>query len=89
MPLGMEHGGYPTQTVNFQSNDILVLYTDALVESGTGNNRSITEHMLLEVLERHHNESAAQIRNVIIEMFNHQHYGLLSDDLTLLVCKRK
>jgi sigma-B regulation protein RsbU (phosphoserine phosphatase) len=89
IPLGVEHEQYPTQTIDFNPQDILVLYSDALVESGYGSNRSISEHMLLETLDRHHHKSASEIRDALIEMFNHQHYGMINDDLTLLVCKRK
>ena len=91
--LGLAHVEYPftSHKVELLKNDVLVIYTDCLLEARDKNGREIGEERIFSILDECPPElSADGILKKIISVFNaHRGDRPLDDDLTIVVLKKK
>jgi phosphoserine phosphatase RsbU/P len=88
-PLGIVPQAYETQSVPFLPGDTLVLYSDAFTETHDAGDACITEKDIMQMLQADASASAAGLVGVLIDRFNRHSGGLVADDLTLCVIKRR
>lgn len=88
LPLGIASNKYTFQSVNFRSGETLILYSDALLETPDSNGNFITENDLLTQIKAFDGDSANNILNRILQYYTNHTGGLITDDLTLSICKR-
>jgi sigma-B regulation protein RsbU (phosphoserine phosphatase) len=84
----MPEAKYRSESITFNSGDILLLYTDGLVEARNKKGKEYGEDQLKLFLENHKNKSADYILNNLhkeIQKFAQK----IDDDLTILVFKNK
>lgn len=87
-PLGIGMCFYPTQTVTFAPGDMLLLYSDALIETSGMTGEYISEEDIMRLLEEHHGAHSMGMKEIILDYFQ-QHAGdALRDDLTITICTR-
>jgi len=84
-PLGIGMHLYPTQTVPFSVDDVLVLYSDALIETANASGGFLTEENLMEIVQDNANQSASKIRDSLLEKLKEHSGESLRDDLTIVV----
>ena len=80
---------YRTESINVDVNDILILYTDGIVEAADNKFDFFGEDRLCEEIIKYNNLSAKEICEILIEevqVFNSN--GKYSDDKTMVVIKR-
>lgn len=82
-----KEASYALQRRAIQAGDILFIYSDALVETvdNKGNNMALFE--IEALLKRHAHKEASHIIHEIISAF-YTNDRQLSDDLSMLICKR-
>jgi sigma-B regulation protein RsbU (phosphoserine phosphatase) len=87
--LGLSAGaGYEHETVDMDSGDVLVLYTDGLTEAMDKTGREFGTERLRTVVSENRDLSAHQISSGILEAVNsHSADSPQSDDQTLVVLK--
>lgn len=90
MALGIMPGSeVPEQKIDLDPGDILILYTDGVIEATDGNQEMFGRERLIEVVRNHRHQSAIQQVEAIDEAI-----GAFTgdaapfDDLTVLVAKR-
>ena len=89
-PLGIGMNLYETNAIPFGIDDVLVLYSDVLIETTNANGEFITEEAIMALLEQHPHASAAAIKELLVDYLQkHSDNAPLSDDLTLLVLRRR
>lgn len=69
------------------AGDVMVLYTDGIVESMDGDGEEYGRERLIDVLRRTHKSSATEICNAVVQDVQSFDAGLARDDRTLLVVK--
>lgn len=75
---------------SLEKGDILLLYTDGITEARNKDTRKLMgEKRLMVILENHAHEELAVIKTAIISTTLKWSGSLLSDDLTLILVKRK
>jgi len=80
---------YYTESFNFMLNDILVLYTDGIVEAANNKFEFFGEDMLRQAIIRNKDHSAKEIaENVLEEVQKFCARGKYSDDKTIVVIKK-
>jgi sigma-B regulation protein RsbU (phosphoserine phosphatase) len=87
-PLGVSMNMYPTQSVPFVAGDLLMLYSDALTETETGNGLYISEQEIANVLMKHRHLSCEALLEKVLEFFRDSTGGKVADDLTIVLCRR-
>lgn len=87
-PLGISLNIYQTETVPFMPGETLILYSDALTETPDHTGRYMTESELIDLVKTQEGASANAMMNRILERFVEHAGGMVSDDITLCVCKR-
>jgi serine phosphatase RsbU (regulator of sigma subunit) len=87
LPIGIESHSYPTRTTSFSPQDVLLMYSDALLESTDGDGKAMKEEELAQTLEKHAGEPASGILEAVLTQF-HLLNAKIKDDLTLILCKR-
>lgn len=70
----------------FQIGDLLLLYSDGLTEAQNADGEQFTDERVRAVLAQHAHGSAAEVAEALAAAV--RNWGSLSDDLTLVVCKR-
>ena len=90
MALGILPGSeVPDQTISLDPGDILLLYTDGVIEATDSKLEMFGRERLIQVVQEHRNQSATQLVETInsaIAAFTGD--ASQFDDLTLLVAKR-
>ena len=86
--LDLENACFQQQTVAWSSRDVLVIYTDGVIEERNADGRMFGEQRLESLIRDNAHLDAAQIKNAILESVS-EHAGVVpqSDDLTLAVVK--
>ncbi len=80
---------YYSDSINFRKNDILLLYTDGIVEATNENFEFFGEDKLKESILKHKNNNAKEICEYIIQdVAEFSANGVYSDDRTLVAIKR-
>ncbi|TAF15713.1 MAG: fused response regulator/phosphatase [Alphaproteobacteria bacterium] len=86
--LGMfDDAHYPSVNIESHAGDVLLLYSDTLVESMRSNGNLIEEHEVHAVLHSRQDASSSAIMNAVLQQFSDYDLAHLHDDLTLLACK--
>ena len=81
---------YKIKTVELQKNDLILLYTDGIVEARNKTNKIYGEERLLDVIKKNKNNSCKVIQEEILKSVND--FALnpsKQDDLTMLVMRKK
>lgn len=80
---------YYSDSINFRKNDILLLYTDGIVEATNEKFEFFGDDRIKECLVKYKNDSPKEICNKLIqEVEKFSSKGVYSDDRTLVVIKR-
>lgn len=75
-------------SITYQSDDILVLYTDGITEAQNKNQEEFGYERLLEIIEKNNRMDATAIQEKVIEeLYNFCDNTLLEDDYSLVVVK--
>jgi sigma-B regulation protein RsbU (phosphoserine phosphatase) len=92
-PIGITTSSkYDTKEIEFNKNDMLILYSDALIE--TPNNKKeffLTEHIVDFLAENIKNSKSYNARHAVSDIlteFNNKYSHNLNDDLTLVAVSR-
>lgn len=88
LPLGISLNRFDTGSLSFMPGETLILYSDAIIETPDANGRLLTESELMDLAEPQVGASAETIMNRILQRFEEHTGGMVSDDITLCVCKR-
>lgn len=81
---------FQIENINMRHGDVLLLYTDGIVEAQNKNRKMFGESRLKGILRKHHRESARDIAYVCIEEAQKFSAGSeYSDDKTIVVIKRE
>lgn len=86
--LGVEKQEYKTRKVSMMPGDTLILYSDALIESSRNPADCIQEADLLAFASAHAGSSTKTIKEGLLELLSHHGGDMLTDDLTICICKR-
>ncbi len=85
-----ENARYEEETIPFQPGDTLVLYSDGITEAMNKDEDQFEPERLEQVIRENHTESSQDLINTILNSVrNFAGEQLQSDDMTLLVIKRK
>ena len=87
-PLGIGMHLYTTQSTAFNMGDVLLMYSDALIESPNANNEYITEAELVALLCKHRDASASEIKTALLDHFAAHTGNCITDDLTVVIFSR-
>jgi len=88
--IGFVKWDYEQETIQLEKNDILVLFTDGLVEAMDNREVEFDEKRLIQILKDNKSKSVSQIQEKIIRgVKDHIGEEILNDDFTLLVLKYK
>lgn len=83
------HAKYQIESINFKAGDILLLFSDGIVESTNGKGEPFPEVSLINLLKKNRNKSPKEIAlRIIDEITRFTKRGTYSDDKTLVVIKR-
>lgn len=85
-PLGIGMHLYPTQTFPFALDDMLVLYSDAYLETPNDKDECISEEKLIALIEKNAKASPYQLKEDLLRAFKEHAGNNVRDDLTLVVC---
>ena len=77
---------YTSEKVSYDSGDLLLMYTDGLVEARNAGGEEFGDHRLEAYLKEHHQESPQQLVKGLFETLK-SYAGSFNDDITLLVIK--
>ena len=80
-----QNATYHSETIPLNIGDILVLFTDGLVETLAQNGKTFDEKKLAAFVRRNHNESADAILKGLLQTA--QESGTFQDDVTLIVVR--
>jgi len=80
---------YESESILFESGDMLVMYTDGLIEAMDENEQEFGFAKLIQIVKKNIHRGSADLKQEIIKKVN-QHIGSmpLSDDFTLLISRR-
>jgi sigma-B regulation protein RsbU (phosphoserine phosphatase) len=82
--------GYESETITFQSGDLLVCYTDGVSEAmNKENTHQYRRERLIECVRTHRDQPSGQILQAIIDDVMDFSVNIQHDDLTLIVIKVK
>ena len=90
VPLGVKAGiDYEQHEIAFKHDDILMVYSDALIETPSKEGEFLALEDMTVILKQHKDESASDLVQALLQLL-HQHIAMeaLQDDLTLTVYKR-
>jgi sigma-B regulation protein RsbU (phosphoserine phosphatase) len=80
---------YHVETINFQKDDILLLFSDGVTESANNKFEPFGETKLISKIRELKNNSAKEIvLGILDEVLSHSKYGEYSDDITLVAVKK-
>jgi serine phosphatase RsbU (regulator of sigma subunit) len=72
-----------------REGDVVVIYTDGIVEAADKNDKLFGLEKLCSLVERNHEFDAEDIRNLILaEVDSHTSGSSQTDDITVVVLKR-
>ncbi len=79
---------FDIQRIQIEPGDILIGYTDGVIEAVAPNGDFFTRNRLLSVLKRSPSSAAGLIEHIKSEMSVHIQNAQLSDDITMLAVQR-
>lgn len=78
---------FRSETVSFEAGDVVVLYTDGLVEAQNSRGKEFGEERLVDFIREHHQESAEALLTGLREAVENFAGRRLHDDVTLVILK--
>jgi serine phosphatase RsbU (regulator of sigma subunit) len=90
VPIGMfPDPSFPTESFNISQGDVLVIYTDGIVEAVNKNNKLFGIDRLCDIVNENYIKDAEKIKNIIIaEVDTYTGGSTQNDDITLMVLKK-
>jgi len=87
IPLAVdEHASYTQESVNLDSGDRVLLYTDGLLETPSQNNEPFGMGRILETLKSYSDKNIDDLRDEVVKALNkHAEKNLNHDDVTLIL----
>lgn len=79
---------YESETLTLTKGDVLVFYTDGVVEASDSGGNEFGEERLIELIQIYRNLSAEEILRNIIEAIKNFNGNLQGDDITLIILKK-
>ena len=87
--IGIMSFDYTMNSIKFDDEDVLALYTDGVTEASNSKSEFFGEKNIQSIIEKNCSEKSVVIQNKIIEGINkHVEKNALKDDLTLLIIKK-
>jgi sigma-B regulation protein RsbU (phosphoserine phosphatase) len=87
-PLGIKaNSTYETHIVPYKKDDVLFLYSDALLETRAGSGKRMSEGELVDKISQSVDRSAAGIVKEVLVRFYTHYSRQPEDDLSILACK--
>lgn len=84
-----EHQKFGTENIRMHFGDILVLYTDGIIEAMDPDHNLYGEERLIEIIRKNKNESARNLTYMILDdVYKFQSNSNINDDKTIVVIKR-
>lgn len=89
-PIGLfPDTSFPGSEFLMQEGDVIVIYTDGVVEATDSNNKLFGDEKLCSIIEQNHESDAEDIKNAILsEVDSYTGGAPQTDDITLLVLKK-
>ena len=79
---------YETITVPFESNDVLFIYSDALIETNIIDENFLSDDFIKNFIDNYQEQPANDIlQSASLKLFGDRIY-YLRDDLTMIACKK-
>jgi sigma-B regulation protein RsbU (phosphoserine phosphatase) len=83
------HAKYDIESINIYPNDILLIFTDGLIESTNSQGEPYPEIRLVQLLKQNKSKSSKEIAMIILDdILNFNKSGTYSDDKTMVIIKR-
>lgn len=83
------HAKYDIESVNIYPNDILLIFTDGIIDSTNSNGDAYPEIRLVQILKQNKNKTPKEIAMLILDdILKYTKNGTYSDDKTLVIIKR-
>ena len=80
---------YKTDSINIQIGDVLVIYSDGIVEAANSNFDFYEEKRLENIIKKNNNLTAKELALLILDdVYKFSANGMYSDDKTVVVVKR-
>ena len=81
---------FPSIEFEMEEDDILVCFTDGLIEAMSVNREEFGRERVMEIIRKHHEKDAQQIlRNIMASLNQHVQGSAREDDVTVIVLKRE
>ncbi|MFA4995171.1 MAG: fused response regulator/phosphatase [Bdellovibrionales bacterium] len=87
-PLGLGMHQYLTQTMPFTSDDVLLIYSDALIETPDAAGNSLTEAQVIELIENNSSAPVDKLKELLLGRFKDHASGAMCEDLIIVVCSQ-
>jgi sigma-B regulation protein RsbU (phosphoserine phosphatase) len=86
----IEQADYQEATISFQSNDVLILYTDGITEAMNKAGEQFGLERLVSLCNQQQRKNAWELKDAILtEVQKHANGAAQSDDITLMVIKKR
>jgi len=86
----MEDVVYGQSTIELNSGDLLILYTDGVTESMNEKREELGIETVLSVVKEYRNESASMIQDKLVRAIRKHAMGVpQSDDITIMIIKKR
>jgi serine phosphatase RsbU (regulator of sigma subunit) len=83
------HAKYDIESINIHPNDILLIFTDGIIDSTNANGEAYPEIRLVQLLKQYKNNSPKEIAlNILDDILKYTKNGTYNDDKTIVVIKR-
>lgn len=78
---------YESGTIGLHEGDIVIMFTDGISEAMNEDDREFGEERIAELLDEHHDKTAAEIQRIILDEVKAFCKGNYGDDITMLLFK--
>lgn len=83
------HAKYDIESINIYPNDILLIFTDGIIDSTNAKGESYPEIKLVQLLKQNKNKTPKEIAMIILDdILKFNKNGTYSDDKTMVIIKR-
>jgi sigma-B regulation protein RsbU (phosphoserine phosphatase) len=86
--IGLMHDvNYKSEKIKFNSGDLILIYTDGLVESRNEGNDEFGVQRITDIIDKNYSKSSEEFLSALLDSVKIFNGGNISDDITLLVLK--